>query len=65
VLHVVEGREELAGELGAAPVELRRAVASTFRHLLMNPDFTNALPGLIAESERAATVLQRMQVMCG
>jgi len=64
VLHVVEGREELAGELGAAPVELRQAVASTFRHLLMNPDFTNALPGLIAESERAATVLQRLHAVC-
>lgn len=64
MLHVVEGREELAEELGAAPAELRQAVASTFRHLLMNPDFTNALPGLIAESERAATVLQRLHAMC-
>jgi hypothetical protein len=64
VLHVVEGREELAGELAAAPAELRQAVASTFRHLLMNPDFTNALPGLIAEPQRADTVLQRLQALC-
>jgi hypothetical protein len=64
VLNIVDGREELAAEMAAAPVELRQAVASAFHRLLSNPDFANVLPGLIAESERADLVMQRLKAMC-
>jgi hypothetical protein len=44
--------------------ELRQAVAAVFLDLLSNPDFTNTLPGLITEPERAGVVMRRMQAMC-
>lgn len=63
VLNIVDGREELSVELAAAPADVRMAVASAFAGLLQHRDFTNALPGLIAESERAGIVLQRIKGM--
>ena len=63
VLNIVDGREELTGEMAAAPAELRQAVAATFQQLLTNPDFANVLPGLIAEPERAGPVMQRLKAM--
>lgn len=63
VLNIVDGREELTNELAAAPAELRQAVASAFQKLLINPDFANVLPGLIAEPERADMIMQRLQAM--
>lgn len=65
VLNIVDGREELAGELAAAPSEVRRAVATAFTRLLANRDFSNALPGLISEPERAGLMLQRLRALCG
>jgi hypothetical protein len=64
VLNIVDGREELADEMAAAPGELRQAVAEHFHRLLTSPDFANALPGLLAEPERAGLVLQRLKAMC-
>lgn len=64
VLNIVDGREELTAEISAAPAELRQAVASVFQDLLSNPDFANALPGLITEPERAGVVMRRLQAMC-
>lgn len=64
VLNIVDGREELAEEMAAAPAELRQAVAADFHRLLTNPDFQNVLPGLIAEPERAGLVMQRLKAMC-
>lgn len=64
VFNIVDGREELASELAAAPPELRQAVSSAFQRLLSNPDFASALPGLIAEPERSALVMQRLNAMC-
>lgn len=63
VLNIVDGREELAEELAAAPSELRQAVAMVFDKLLMNPDFVNVLPGLIAESGRTSLVMARMKAL--
>lgn len=63
VLNIVDGREELADEMAAAPVELRRAVAAAFAPLLKNPDFLNVLPGLIAEPERAGLVMDRLKAL--
>jgi hypothetical protein len=64
VLNVVDGREGLVDELMAAPVELQQSVAAAFRRLVANRDFANVLPGLIAESQRADHVLQRLKAMC-
>lgn len=63
VLNIVDGREELAHELAAAPVNLRETVASAFARLLAHPDFANALPGLVAEPERAGIVEARLRGM--
>ena len=63
VLNIVDGREELAGELAAASPELRQAVAAAFDALLMHPDFPNVLPGLVAEPERAGLVMERLRAL--
>lgn len=63
VLNIVDGCEELAIELTAAPVNVRSAVALAFAGLLEHRDFADALPGLIAEPERAGVVLQRLRGM--
>jgi hypothetical protein len=63
VLNIVDGREELAGELAAAPAELQHAVANAFAPLLANPDFVNVLPGLIAEPERAGLIMDRLKAL--
>lgn len=64
VLNIVDGREELANEMAAAPAELKQAISLAFQQLISNPDFANALPGLIAEPERASLILQRLRAMC-
>jgi len=64
VLNIVDGREELANELAAAPAEIQDAVGDAFSRLLSDPNFTNVLPGMLAEPERAELVLQRINAMC-
>ncbi|WP_205665272.1 hypothetical protein [Caldimonas tepidiphila] len=63
VLNIVDGREELAEEMAAAPAELREAVAAAFGPLLKNQDFANVLPGLLAEPERAGLVMERLKAL--
>lgn len=63
VLNIVDGREELAGELAAAPNALRAAVSAAFAGLLAHPDFANALPGLISEPDRSGIVESRLRGM--
>lgn len=63
VLNIVDGREELMAEMADAPTDLRQAVASAFQKLLSDPDFENVLPGLIAESDRADLIMQRLKAM--
>ncbi|UXH78772.1 hypothetical protein [Roseateles amylovorans] len=63
VLNIVDGREELVDEMAAAPAELRRAVAGALDQLLTHRDFSNVLPGLIAEEERADLVMQRLKAL--
>ena len=48
VLNIVDGREELTGEIADAPIEVREAVAGIFRRLLSNADYVNVFPGLMA-----------------
>lgn len=64
VFNIVDGREELVTELAAAPAELRQAVSNAFQRLLSDPDFASALPGLIAEPERAGLIMQRLKAIC-
>lgn len=61
VLNIIDGREELAAELTAAPVDLRQAVGATFARLIKNPDFVNTLPGLLSEPERADLIMERLK----
>lgn len=61
VLNIIDGREELAAELSAAPVDLRQAGGATFARLIENPDFGNILPGLLSEPERADLVMERLK----
>ncbi|PND31392.1 hypothetical protein C1I89_26515 [Achromobacter pulmonis] len=63
VLNIIDGREELAAEMAAAPAELRQAVGAAFARLLKNPDFANVLPGLIAEPERAGLIMERLNTL--
>jgi predicted nucleotidyltransferase len=65
ILTVVDGRAELAVELSAAPAEVREAVSRAFASMLADEDFANALPGLLAEPERAPVVVARMKEMIG
>lgn len=59
IITVVDGREELLAELAAAPGEVRRFVADQFQAVLNHTDFSNTLPGIVAQSTRAGLVLQR------
>lgn len=61
VMNIVDGREELAVEMAAAPEELKAALSSSLATLLAHPDFANVLPGLIAEPERADLVMDRLK----
>ncbi len=63
ILNVVDGREELAIEIAAAPAELRSAVTQAFAPLVMDPDFENVLPGLIAQPERTGVVMERLRAL--
>jgi aspartate oxidase len=63
ILNVIDGREELAQELAVASAALREAIRTAFTALLAHPDFANALPGLIADANRADIVLQRLRSM--
>ncbi|MBS0428977.1 MAG: hypothetical protein JSR41_17000 [Proteobacteria bacterium] len=63
VMNIVDGREELADEMAAAPTELRQSVAAAFARLLAHADFANVLPGLIAEPERAGLLMARLETL--
>jgi hypothetical protein len=63
VLNIVNGRVELGDELALAPAEVKQAVAKAFKTLLQNPDFINVLPGLVAEQERAAIIIERLKAL--
>lgn len=47
VITVIDGREELAAETRAAPAEIREALAAELRSLVEEPDFNDALAGLL------------------
>ena len=63
VLNVVDGRDELMDELQGASSQLLGFVAEIFASLLAQPDFTNSLPGLVADADRAGVVRERLEQM--
>lgn len=63
VLNVIDGRDELIGELQHASTPLQTFVAETFAGLLVKPDFINCLPGLVADADRAGVVRERLEQM--
>jgi predicted nucleotidyltransferase len=66
VLSVVDGRAELAAELGRAPPELRDFVAQTLARLLGDEGFDNALPGLVIDGSpavRTPVVRERLRAI--
>lgn len=63
VLNIVDGREELAAELAAAPAALRQAMGVAIAKLVESPDFANVLPGLLAEPDRADLIMERLRML--
>jgi hypothetical protein len=63
ILVVIDGRPELINEIEDAPSELRRFVKEEVAALLARPDFSNTLPGLIADPSRSGIVGQRLEVL--
>lgn len=61
ILTVVEGRPELVQELSAAATDVRRHVVDCVAKLLVNPDFNNALAGLLSQPDREPLVRARLQ----
>ena len=45
LITVIDGREELIGEIGQCEVEFREFIAKEVQSLLQIPDFQTALPG--------------------
>lgn len=61
ILTVIEGRQELAYELSLAATDVRQHVADCVAKLLANPDFKNALGGLLTQPDREPLVRARLQ----
>jgi hypothetical protein len=64
---IVDGREELTGELWSASEDVRSYVASEFFRLLDNKTFVDALPGYLlpdaANQARITILLRRLKEM--
>jgi hypothetical protein len=62
---VVDGRAELAGEIGAATSDVRSYLSKEIGKLLATHEFIDALPGYVppdaASQERVATIMARLQ----
>jgi hypothetical protein len=63
ILVVVDGRKDLEKELRLTSHEMRDAIRIELAKLVDRPDFVNALPGLVADSNRGDVVLQRLRSM--
>lgn len=69
IINVIDGRPELAGEIGRMEHELRQYLARRCASLLALPHFRNILPGMLAPGEtsadRAAVVADRLEQIAG
>jgi len=67
IINVVDGRPELTGEIRNSTDELQIYLSDKCAALLALPNFTNYLPGLVAQDEtlaqRVATVAARLQAI--
>ncbi|HYW57758.1 MAG TPA: hypothetical protein VE934_12400 [Polaromonas sp.] len=61
ILTVIEGRAELVQELSTAPTDVRLHVKECLSKLMANPDFNNALAGLLSQPDREPLARARLQ----
>lgn len=61
IVNVVEGRSMIVEEITAAESALRAYLAMKFRELSRNPDFANALPGLVAYDDLYQSRIQTVR----
>jgi predicted nucleotidyltransferase len=61
IITVIDGRAEVASEVASADAPVRTYIVTQIQELLRNPDFINALPGLVSVPIRASVVMQRIQ----
>lgn len=61
ILTVIEGRAELELELSTAATEVSQHVMYCVAKLLANPDFNNALAGLLSQPDREPLVRARLE----
>lgn len=65
IIFLVDGRSELVEEVGLTPAALQSYLATTFRQLLANPLFLDALPGHLpgdaASQQRRPLLLERLR----
>jgi predicted nucleotidyltransferase len=69
IVNVVEGRPMIVEEIAVAESGLRAYLAMKFRELTQNPEFANALPGLVAYDDlyqnRIQAVRDRASAIAG
>lgn len=67
IVSVIDGRDEIVVEVGAAEAGVRRYIAEQFGELLNNPDFLDALPGYLpgdaGSQRRLPLLLDRLKKM--
>lgn len=61
IINLVDGREELAGEIMAAATDVRAYIAEQFQALLENPEFDYAIQGNLQDNNRADLFYQRWE----
>lgn len=61
IINLVDGREELAGEILAATPDVRSYVAAQFQTLLEHPEFDYAIQGNLQDNNRADLFYQRWE----
>jgi len=61
IINLVDGREELAGEITAATSDVRSYVAEQFQALLEHPEFDYAIQGNLQDTNRTDLFYQRWE----
>ena len=64
ILAVIDGRPELISEVEAAEEGVRSFLSQSFRHLLQEPDFLEALPGHLPPDEASQQRLSLLKSRC-
>ena len=61
IINLVDGREELAGEIMAASADVRGYIAAEFQSLLKHPDFDYAIQGNLQDNNRIDLFYQQWE----